>query len=84
MRCMDNRWSRKIVEFRPSPGKRNTGRRKERWTDDVMREVSKGQISVEKTRGAYAILDDEADFDDNAMHQNRDYVLDYEHYSDIV
>lgn len=35
VRRTDNRWGRKVLEWRPRFGKRNTGRPPTRWTDDL-------------------------------------------------
>ncbi|KAI8438995.1 hypothetical protein MSG28_011294 [Choristoneura fumiferana] len=36
-RRTDNRWGRKVLEWRPRTGRRSVGRPPTRWTDDIVR-----------------------------------------------
>ena len=36
-RRTDNRWGRKVLEWRPRTGRRSVGRPPARWTDDLVR-----------------------------------------------
>ena len=39
VRLTDNRWTKLTTEWRPRTGKRNTGRPKTRWSDDIKKEA---------------------------------------------
>ena len=41
-RRADNRWGRKLIEWRPRSGKRSAGRPPARWTDDLKKAAGSG------------------------------------------
>ncbi|KAI8441306.1 hypothetical protein MSG28_014931 [Choristoneura fumiferana] len=52
-RRTDNRWGRRVLEWRPRIGKRSVGRPQTRWSDDLRRAAGKIWMSG---RGSFTIL----------------------------
>ena len=52
-RRTDNRWGRKVLEWRPRTGKRSVGRPPTRWTDDIVRVAGNRWMQVANCRSAW-------------------------------
>ncbi|KAG7296310.1 hypothetical protein JYU34_021440 [Plutella xylostella] len=49
-RRTDNRWGRRVLEWRPRTGKRSVGRPPARWTDDLRRVAGRGWMRKAEDR----------------------------------
>ena len=52
-RRTDNRWGRKVLEWRPRTGRRSVGRPPTRWTDDIVRVAGNRWMQVANCRSAW-------------------------------
>jgi hypothetical protein len=49
----DNRWSKRVLEWRPRLGKRGIGRPQDRWSDDLSRKASRSWMRVAEDRARW-------------------------------
>ncbi|XP_072938827.1 uncharacterized protein [Epargyreus clarus] len=56
VRRTDNRWGRKVLEWRPRLGKRSTGRPPTRWTDDLKRTAGNRWMQTAQDRSEWRRL----------------------------
>ncbi|KAI8423169.1 hypothetical protein MSG28_014224 [Choristoneura fumiferana] len=52
-RRTDNRWGRKVLEWRPRTGRRSIGRPPTRWTDDIVRVAGNRRMQVASCRSLW-------------------------------
>ena len=55
-RRTDDRWSRKVLEWRPRVGKRRVGRPPARWTDDLKKVAGSGWMKKAGDRALWRSL----------------------------
>ena len=49
----DNRWTKKVMEWRPRTGKRSIGRPQARWMDDIKLVAGGGWMRVAQDRESW-------------------------------
>jgi hypothetical protein len=52
-RRIDNRWAKRVLEWRPRLGKRSVGRPQARWSDDLHRTAGRSWMRVAKDRARW-------------------------------
>ncbi|CAH0404071.1 unnamed protein product [Chilo suppressalis] len=55
-RNTDNRWGRRVLEWRPRLGKRNVGRPQARWSDDLRKVAGRSWMRVAQDRSEWPFL----------------------------
>lgn len=57
-RMKDNRWTRRIIDWRPYEGHRKQGRPERRWRDDIESAAERGWIGIAQDRVAWRHLEE--------------------------
>jgi hypothetical protein len=52
-RRTDNRWGKRVLEWRPPQGKRSVGRSQARWSDDLRRTAGRSWMRVAEVRARW-------------------------------
>jgi hypothetical protein len=54
----DNRWGKRVLEWRPRLGKRSVGRPRARWSDDLCRTAGRSWMRVAEDRARWRDIGD--------------------------